>query len=326
MSNSTSQKTVPRKELIKIYRQAVKFGVPIESLNQKVDRLMARQHSNVFGEADLDAARHQRWRAQIPLIINVFAIIIPTIFLGVGFFMLSTAVLPIVSHLAFASPELNDSKLQAPIPREEVIDIVPAVIAQSSVTGGNAPAIEPTILDIELDYTNLSNWFESPVPELQDIDENFIPLDENGVPINQASTYYIDIPKIDIERAEVKVGGTDLNGSLIHYPGTADPGQLGAPVIFGHSVLRQFYNPSIKNKNRYNSIFSYIMTLEPGDEIFVTHDGVKYTYRVREKTEVKPEDVYILQQQRTAKNLKLVTCTPEGTYLRRGIVTATLVE
>jgi len=68
------------------------------------------------------------------------------------------------------------------------------------------------------------------------------------------------------------------------------------------------------------------MTLKNGDEIFVTYDGIKYRYLVQEKTEVQPEDVYILTQQYDARQLKLVTCTPEGTYLRRGVVTAQLVQ
>jgi sortase (surface protein transpeptidase) len=39
---------------------------------------------------------------------------------------------------------------------------------------------------------------------------------------------------------------------------------------------------------------------------------------------VKPEDVFILEQNYEEKTLKLVTCVPEGTYLRRGVITATL--
>ena len=68
------------------------------------------------------------------------------------------------------------------------------------------------------------------------------------------------------------------------------------------------------------------MTLKTGDEIYVTYDNVKYTYVVQEKTEVKPTDVYILSQKYDAQSLKLVTCTPEGTYLRRGVITAQLVK
>jgi LPXTG-site transpeptidase (sortase) family protein len=68
------------------------------------------------------------------------------------------------------------------------------------------------------------------------------------------------------------------------------------------------------------------MTLKKGDEIKILDDGITYTYQVMEKTEVKPEDTYILAQRRDAKLLKLVTCTPEGTYLRRGVVTAQLID
>ncbi|MBP9700658.1 sortase, partial [Candidatus Woesebacteria bacterium] len=68
------------------------------------------------------------------------------------------------------------------------------------------------------------------------------------------------------------------------------------------------------------------MTLAKGDEILVKEDGVLYRYQVLSKTEVQPTDLFILEQQRDSRLLKLVTCVPEGTYLRRGVVTAVLVE
>lgn len=171
--------------------------------------------------------------------------------------------------------------------------------------------VEPIILDSPLDYTNLSNWFGATAPELLQHQQ-------------AQSEYTIDIPSIQVTNAKVVVGGTNLNKSLIQYPGTALPGDVGSPVIFGHSVLRQFFNPSEKNPRRYNSIFSTIMTMKKGEKIYVTRDGVKYTYVVQDKTEVKPEDTYILAQKYDTKQLKLVTCTPEGTYLRRGVITAVL--
>jgi LPXTG-site transpeptidase (sortase) family protein len=302
---------IPKQQVVQLYRDALAQGIPIQKLDHKLDKLMARQQSTKVVETEIDTTRQRKWQQQLPLLVRVFAVALPVLFLGTGMFLVGSAVLPIATQLVAQGPGLQKNQLLSPIPREEIIDIVPAVIAQGIPSDVQAHVVEPKILNIELDYTNLNNWFTAPVPELA----------ESGNDV-----YYVDIPKLDIEKAEVQIGGTNLNQGLIQYPGTADPGELGAPVIFGHSVLRQFYNPSIKNKNRYNSIFSYIMTLDPGDEIYITHQGVKYTYRVREKTEVKPEDTYILAQQRTAKNLKLVTCTPEGTYLRRGVVTATLVE
>jgi LPXTG-site transpeptidase (sortase) family protein len=175
--------------------------------------------------------------------------------------------------------------------------------------------VKAKIVDsLDLDYTNLANWFANgQMPEFA----------TKNVPIQE---YILDIPKLEVHNAKVKVGGTELSKSLIAYPGTALPGQHGAPVIFGHSVLRRFYNPSEKNPRRYMSIFSKIMTLKPGDVIYITADGVKYTYLVKDKKEVKPEDVYILTQKYDNKKLKLVTCTPEGTTLRRGVVEAELAE
>jgi LPXTG-site transpeptidase (sortase) family protein len=214
---------------------------------------------------------------------------------------------------------LQTAQLLAPIPREDVMDVTPLVVDTTGEVAGfaDSQSTEPVIVATELDYTNLSNWFAATtLPELA-----------SAVPGSEVpKEYTIDIPSLQIFNATVAVGGTDLNNSLIAYPGTALPGNPGSPVIFGHSVLRQFYNPNEKNPRRYNSIFSTIMTLKKGDEIFVTLDGVKYRYIVQEKTEVQPDDVYILTQRYDVRQLKLVTCTPEGTYLRRGIVTAQLIQ
>lgn len=303
-----------KSQLVDVYRRAIAAGMSVDELNEKVSHLMARQQSSLQVEQQLDQARVSRWRHQLPRYVRLIGLAIPSLFLAVGIYLLGSAVVPIAHHLIFASTELTASPLLAPIPDDQILSDSPIIFSTSDVTASSPLPNQPKILDVELDYTNLSRWFESPTPEL-----------------TQSTTadtahYLIDIPKVDIEQAEVVVGGTDLNGSLIQYPGTADPGQLGAPVIFGHSVLRQFYNPSLKNPNRYNSIFSYIMTLKPGDDIVITYDGVKYTYRVTAKSEVKPTDTFILSQDYSTKKIKLVTCTPEGTYLRRGVVEAELVE
>jgi LPXTG-site transpeptidase (sortase) family protein len=68
------------------------------------------------------------------------------------------------------------------------------------------------------------------------------------------------------------------------------------------------------------------MTLEKGDRIYLYYGDARYTYMVEAKTEVKPTDTYILSQDYSSRQLKLVTCTPEGTYLRRGVVTAQLIR
>ncbi len=316
---------IPREDLVKLYRKALKEGVDLGVIDKKVEEYADRAFISQKVETVHAEESKKRWKSKTPLIVRIFSWVVPTGFLGLGLFMVGSAVIPIVSYMLTTAPQLQAAQLVAPIPQEEVIDIVPIVLAEGVNTDGSPVDDEydpgPKILDVELDYTNLSNWFDEPVPELDD--EKQVSQETSH---QKSNTYILDIPQIDVEDAVVTIGGTDLNKSIIQYPGTANPGDIGSPVLFGHSVLRQFYNPSPKNPNRYNSIFSTIMTLKPGDKIYVTHEGIKYTYLVRNKTEVKPEDTYILSQRNDSKLLKLVTCTPEGTYLRRGVVTAQLVE
>jgi LPXTG-site transpeptidase (sortase) family protein len=312
--NSNKKPRVMQSDLIDLYRNALNQGLSVEDIEKKINRHLKRLKVSEVIEEKEDVFRANTQKNKVPKAVRIGAFILPVSFLVIGLYLVGSAVLPILS--AYINNEgTNVLALSAPIPQEQVMDVTPLVISNPiNILGSQSDEVE--IIDDELDYTNLSNWFSGgALPELQADRE-----------VTEVKSFIIDIPKVNIENAVVNVGGTDLNSSLISYAGTALPGDPGAPVIFGHSVLRQFYNPSVKNPRRYNSIFSTIMTLKTGDEIFVTSGGVKYTYIVNNKTEVKPEDVYILTQKYDAKQLKLVTCTPEGTYLRRGVVTAQLVE
>lgn len=304
-----------RNDLVQLYRKALATGVSLEELEQKIAQYEMRTQGSEVIEKKIDKQRQEKLKKKVPTVVRLGALIVPLVFIGGGMYLVGSALFPIVSYYIATSPQLQANSLMAPIPREQVMDVTPVVIAQAS-EGEEETYVGPRFISTELDYTNLSNWFDEGT--------------RAGLTKSQAAveeqTYTIDIPKLNISNAEVTVGGTDLNSSLIAYPGTALPGEEGAPVIFGHSVLRQFYNPSEKNPRRYNSIFSTIMTLKTGDKFNVTHKGVKYTYMVQDKTEVKPTDVYILEQDYNVKKLKLVTCVPEGTYLRRGVITAILVE
>ncbi|QQS38983.1 sortase [Candidatus Woesebacteria bacterium] len=146
-----------------------------------------------------------------------------------------------------------------------------------------------------VDYTLAANWFPESLTGRQ--------FAQKG----EISFYTISIPKLKIESAAVAVGGEDLTSNLIQYPGTALPGNNGNSVIFGHSVLPVFFNPS-----DYMSIFSTIDLLKRGDEIIVNFDGITYRYEVKETFKVKPTDVYILDQNMNDSYLSLVTCFPMG--------------
>lgn len=162
----------------------------------------------------------------------------------------------------------------------------------------------------DTDYTQLSNWFvNNPNPTTSD------PIDFSN------STYYLSIPKLKVDQAAVIYGSTDLKKSLIQYPKTALPGQFGSPVVFGHSVLPQFFNPK-----SYLTIFSTLYKLKQGDEIFIDYDHIRYKYLVEEMYEVQPTDLSVLEQRLDGRYLTLVTCSPPGTYLRRLIIKAQITD
>jgi sortase A len=158
-----------------------------------------------------------------------------------------------------------------------------------------------------VDYTKASSWF--PTAKL--------PTNSTKPSV---SIYKISIPRLGIKNAIVSIGGEDLAESLIQYPGTAIPGQIGNAVIFGHSVLPSFYNPA-----DYLTIFSTLPTLGQGDAITVSYDGITYKYQVEDKFEVEPTDIQILNQDESDSFLSLVTCVPPGLTTRREIIKARIV-
>lgn len=217
-----------------------------------------------------------------------------------GFFFLANAAYPIISYQLLISPRFSSSFVS---PNTE------AAIAQSfgTVSGeeNNNPS-ETLGTQVDLaDLTKASNWF----PE-----ENTI-FDER-----QTSLYSLSIPKLGIQNAKVALNN-DLKSNLVQYPGTAAPGRFGNTVIFGHSVLPQFFNP----KN-YMTIFSTLPTLRPKDEILIDFNQVRYKYVVEQMIEVVPTDISILAQRYDDSYLTLITCVPPGTYMKRLIVRSRLTK
>jgi LPXTG-site transpeptidase (sortase) family protein len=304
---------VNKKSLVSLYREALVAGVSLEDLDRKVEKFAARKQLKKEFEQEVDETFQDKlWG--LPRIWRKVSAALPIFLMILGMGLALSALWPILSHYL---PKTSGSDLLSPISEAHPIEAKTNIVyAQklSEESYGQAEVLdEPVISSKGLDYSDLRNWFAE--------DTNLEADSEDSL-----EEYRIDIPSLKVSNAMVRVGGTDLNKNLIQYPGTALPGQQGAPVIFGHSVLRQFYNPSEKNSKRYGSIFSTIMTLKEGDEIFVTYKNVKYTYRVVSHTEVKPTDTFILAQRYDARQLKLVTCVPEGTTLRRGVVTAELIK
>jgi LPXTG-site transpeptidase (sortase) family protein len=109
---------------------------------------------------------------------------------------------------------------------------------------------------------------------------------------------------------------TGLQDGVVHYPGTAQPGQAGNFFVTGHSS----YFPWAPGK--FKSVFARLGELDVGDEYWVFYGGDKFRYVVDGKKEINPNDVTALDQPINKRISSLMTCTPVGTTLRRLIISA----
>jgi LPXTG-site transpeptidase (sortase) family protein len=147
--------------------------------------------------------------------------------------------------------------------------------------------------------------------------ESSAPLDP-GEQVPQIST--IVIPKIGITAPVVTAQSNseaDIQASLtrgvVHYPGTANPGEFGNVFVTGHSSNFWWI------KGSYNYVFANLDKLAVGDQAKIYYNGNKYVYSVAEVKTVLPSEVSVLSQGENP-TLTLMTCTPVGTNWKRLIV------
>lgn len=231
-------------------------------------------------------------------------LILSSVLLTLGITAFTTVIYPMLAYEFNYAPHLTKSVVISPSSVGDITGEVVASRVQAAEASDNSPTFTPEMVNTSLDYTNSNTWFGR----------------SKTVPVEGPVVFYLTIPKLGINRATVRNDHTDLKQSLILYPGTAMPGDLGNPVIFGHSVLPQFFNP----KN-YLTIFSTLHTLTVGDEILIAQDNATYTYKIREMYQTEPGDLTPLAQSYGGRYLTIITCTPPGTYLRRLIVKAELI-
>ena len=215
-----------------------------------------------------------------------------SLFFLIGFSLLASAIFPIINF------QLQYSSRFSPV----VSPLSAKFYNQNS----------DILSEIRTDYTQLNNWFTQ---SSNHKNINSVLKHENS------DLYHISIPILKIYGADVLIGGTNLKKSIIQYPQSALPGQVGNVVIFGHSVLPQFFNPK-----SYFTIFSTLFKLKQGDEIYIDFDNIKYKYLVEEMFETTPSDLSVLEQRFDGRHLTIVTCSPPGTYIRRLVIKARIVN
>jgi len=92
-------------------------------------------------------------------------------------------------------------------------------------------------------------------------------------------------------------------------------------VILGHSAL-----PGLYKKTSPLVVFNSLPQIKIGSEIIIRYDGVTYRYLVQATKEVHPDQVSVLAPTPDRRQLTLITCVPLGTYWRRFVAVAILVN
>ena len=130
----------------------------------------------------------------------------------------------------------------------------------------------------------------------------------------------IKAPIVYIDKSNPQADESALQQGVVHYPGTALPGELGNCYIFGHS------SDYIWRTGKYKTIFAPLPSIAVGDAITVSNPaGEVFTYTVTKTFVTGPSDTSVLDQQgNTKKLLTLQTSYPLGTALKRFIVQAEL--
>lgn len=100
----------------------------------------------------------------------------------------------------------------------------------------------------------------------------------------------------------------------MHYYNTADPGQNGNGVIFGHS------SSNILNSGKYKFAFVLLRKLEKDDVFYLEKDSKRYAYKVYDKKIVPPSDVSVLYRNDKPASMTLITCDPPGSSVNRLVV------
>lgn len=145
-------------------------------------------------------------------------------------------------------------------------------------------------------------------------------ISKGSQPVQTLDNNTLLIPKIGV-KAPVQWGVSSenildsLQNGLVHIQNTGLPGEKKNIFITGHSSNYWWKEGS------YNTVFSLLGELSPGDEIFIVYKGKIEKFSVSETKEVgkKEVDGFVEADQ---EQLTLMTCVPVGTNLRRLLVIA----
>lgn len=208
--------------------------------------------------------------------------LLPLLFLGIGIFLLVQVAMPFISFKIW----------EAFIYTQQNVALVSPVDAKA-------------VLGVSVE--NINNF---PVMTSSNKRSTSAPYD----------TFYISIPSIKLEKAQVLVDSNDFETHLSHLPGSALPGEKGNIFISGHSSLPQLFT-----QTNYKAIFSKLPDVKKGDIIIVSTSGQRFEYVVEGLKIVDPKETWVINPpDQTGRYLSLMTCVPPGLHLKRLVVLAKL--
>jgi LPXTG-site transpeptidase (sortase) family protein len=187
-------------------------------------------------------------------------------------------------------------------------------VLETSV-GETKPSVDPSmLLPVLPDEKNVRKLYSWPDVQIVPTDNRIvIPKLGKSVPLVTMSTEHIVGENWNELEKQIQAG---LQQGIVHYPGTAKPGEFGNVFLTGHSS----YYPW--DPGKFKDVFATLGQLETGDRYYVYYEQKKFVYEVVDKREVQPSNVDVLQQPLNQKISTLMTCTPVGTTLRRLIITS----
>lgn len=207
---------------------------------------------------------------------------IPLAFLSMGIFLLMQVIMPIISYQIWSLGQNYSNQLL--ISPKQTKDA--QVLGVSIQNSDNFPAIVST--------------------KTRETKPNY-------------EEFYLSVPALKIEKAQVFVDSNELSKGLVHLPGSALPGEKGNVFVSGHSALSKFLS---LNK----ALFANLTDLKKGDEITVEADGVKFKYQVASLKVVNPSDISVINApDKQGRYISLMTCVPPGLNFKRLVVLGKMI-
>ena len=162
--------------------------------------------------------------------------------------------------------------------------------------------------------TTTTTTTEPPAPELPELPvPGALPSNPFQAEPEDVIIGHITVPRLGVdEPLHQGMSLTMINRGPSHWPGTAEPGQVGNMVLAGH-------------RTTYSRPFYDLDLIEPGDEMIIEHEGETHTYLAVETEIVGPDAMWIADQdyEFTATTF---ACHPKGSARQRIVVFWQLVD